>query len=44
MEDSYSVQMTVEGSLPRDALDALAQDLFEKLSALEGTACELIVL
>ena len=44
VEDSYSVQMTVEGSLPRDALDALAQDLFEKLSALEGTACELIVL
>lgn len=42
VEDMYSVQMTVEGGLATETVDALAQDLRDKLSALEGAACELI--
>lgn len=35
-----SIQMTVEGELPRQTIDALTADLRGKLSALENTECE----
>ena len=44
VEKTYSVQMTVEGPLPPETVDALAQDLFAKLSQLEGARSELVSL
>ncbi len=37
----YSIQMTVEGDLPRPTIDALTFDLLGKLSILENTPYEL---
>ncbi len=42
VNDVYSIQVTVEGELPQNILDALVGDLFDKLSALENAPCELI--
>jgi len=42
VEDMDSVQMTAEGELPMETLDALTRDLLDKLSALENAPCELI--
>jgi len=42
VEGMDCVQMTVEGELPKDTLDVLTCDLFDKLSALENSPCELI--
>ena len=44
VEDMCCIQMTVEGDLPQQTIDSLTQDLREKLSALENTACELLQL
>lgn len=41
VEDFSAIQMTVEGSLPQETLEALAQDLRDKLSKLENSSCEL---
>jgi hypothetical protein len=35
VEDTYSIQITVEGDLPQQTIDALTQDLREKMSVLE---------
>ncbi len=40
VEDMYSIQINVEGELPRPAIDALASDLRDKLTALENAPCE----
>src|SRR5207247_2186331 len=40
VEDMYSIQITVEGELPRSAIDAIASDLRDKLGALENASCE----
>jgi hypothetical protein len=40
VEDSYSIQMTIEGDLPASTIDDLRADLLRKLSALENTECE----
>ena len=42
VEETDSIQMTVEGELPQKTLDALTRDLRDKLSALENAPCELI--
>jgi hypothetical protein len=42
VESAWSVQMTVEGELPQEILDALTHDLIEKLSVLENVSCELV--
>ncbi|MBI3206048.1 MAG: hypothetical protein HYZ29_31220 [Myxococcales bacterium] len=44
VEKSHSVQMTVEGRLPPKTVDALARDLWDKLTELEGASCELVPL
>jgi hypothetical protein len=44
VEDMACIQITVEGDLPQQTIDSLVQDLFDKLSALENTACELVQL
>lgn len=44
VEGVESVQMTVEGELPEKTLEALTRDLLEKLSQLETSPCELILL
>jgi hypothetical protein len=38
--DNYAIQMTVEGELPAEVIDALRADLSRKLSALENSECE----
>jgi hypothetical protein len=40
VEESWSIQMTVEGSLPQETIDLLTTDLVEKLIALENTLHE----
>jgi hypothetical protein len=42
VEDSWDVQLTVEGDLPEPTLTTLVTDLTEKLSELENTKCEFI--
>jgi len=42
VEEMHAIQMTVEGDLPQNTLDALTRDLLDKLSKLENTPCELI--
>ncbi len=42
VQDMQRVQMTVEGDLPPQTVQALAQDLLEKMSALENAPCELV--
>ncbi|MEK7707620.1 MAG: hypothetical protein AAB380_06465 [Verrucomicrobiota bacterium] len=42
VEDMDAIQMTVEGELPQQTLDALTRDLLDKLSTLENTPCRLI--
>jgi hypothetical protein len=44
VQDSHAIQMTVEGLLPQDIVNALASDLQKKLTALENTRYELIQL
>lgn len=39
VDDGRSLQMTVEGDLPEPAVDAIAEELRGKLSALERAAC-----
>jgi hypothetical protein len=41
VQDSHSIQMTVEGGLPQGTLDTLTGDLTEKLSTLEQAECVL---
>lgn len=41
-EDLESVQVTVEGNLPPNTLDALGKDLLRKMSKVERAPCELI--
>jgi hypothetical protein len=41
VEDSHSIQTTVEGSLPQETLETLASDLTQKLATLENTPYEL---
>lgn len=38
VDNGYSIQMTVEGDLPGATVDAIAEELREKLSTLERTA------
>jgi hypothetical protein len=42
VEEMQSVQLTVEGELPQEMLDALTHDLIEKLAVLENAPCELL--
>jgi hypothetical protein len=44
VEDTCGIQMTVEGDLPQQTIGSLTQDLHDKLSALENSACELVQL
>jgi hypothetical protein len=41
VEDSWSIQVTVEGELPEKTINILKSDLVEKLSLLENTKYEL---
>jgi hypothetical protein len=41
VDDTWSIQMTVEGELPQETIDALTSDLVEKMIALENTSYEL---
>jgi hypothetical protein len=41
VEDMHGIQMTVEGDLPKQTVQALASDLCEKLAALENTPAEM---
>jgi hypothetical protein len=41
VENTWCIQMTVEGELPQATIDDLAVDLRKKLSALENAPCEL---
>lgn len=42
VEDSFGIQVTVEGKLPDSITQSLKDDLLEKYSALEGTDAECI--
>jgi hypothetical protein len=44
VEEMFSIQMTVEGTLPPKTLDTLTRDLLDKLSPLENSPCQLIQL
>jgi len=41
VQDPYSIQMTIEGELPRVTVDLLAGDLVGKFSKLEKSVCVL---
>jgi len=40
VEDLYSIQVTVEGTLPENIIAELKSDLLEKLATLENAPCE----
>ena len=44
VEEVDAIQLTVEGDLPQQTLDALTGDLLDKFSKLENTPCKLIQL
>jgi hypothetical protein len=42
VEDSWAIQITVEGTLPEETINAVAEDLRGKLAALENADCEVV--